>query len=76
MLLPAFVDATAPEVASHVHYHVLAGIGERNLATEVLGHRLAMPILAAPTAFQRLAHSDGEVALPGVADAINGRVEC
>jgi isopentenyl diphosphate isomerase/L-lactate dehydrogenase-like FMN-dependent dehydrogenase len=31
-------------------------------ATTVLGHEIAMPVLVAPTAFQRVAHPDGEVA--------------
>ena len=29
---------------------------------ELLGERLSMPILLAPTAFQRLAHPEGEIA--------------
>ena len=32
------------------------------LATTVLGQRVAMPMLVAPTAFHRLAHTDGELA--------------
>ncbi|MCX5742928.1 MAG: alpha-hydroxy acid oxidase [Proteobacteria bacterium] len=43
-------------------YRVLAGVGTRDLATTVLGERVAMPILIAPTAFQRLAHREGELA--------------
>jgi 4-hydroxymandelate oxidase len=31
-------------------------------ATTVLGHDISMPLLVAPTAFQRVAHPDGEVA--------------
>lgn len=45
-----------------LRYRVLRGTGERDLATPLLGSRLAMPILAAPTAFQRMAHPDGELA--------------
>ena len=41
---------------------VLRGVGERDLATSLLGVRLSMPIVAAPTAFQRMAHPDGELA--------------
>ncbi len=39
---------------------VLGGVGSRALATTVLGQPVALPVLAAPTAFQRLAHDDGE----------------
>jgi 4-hydroxymandelate oxidase len=41
---------------------MLTGVGERDLATEVLGTRVACPILVAPWAYQRLAHPDGEFA--------------
>jgi 4-hydroxymandelate oxidase len=45
-----------------LHYRTLAGVGQRNLETTLLGHKLSMPVIVAPTAFQRLAHSDGELA--------------
>ena len=45
-----------------LRYRVLAGVGERDLSTLVMGERLAMPILVAPTAFHQLAHPDGELA--------------
>jgi 4-hydroxymandelate oxidase len=41
---------------------MLTGVTERDLATEVLGTRVAFPILVAPWAYQRLAHADGELA--------------
>jgi 4-hydroxymandelate oxidase len=41
---------------------MLTGVGERDLSTEVLGTRVAFPILVAPWAYQRLAHPDGELA--------------
>src|SRR5438093_3813346 len=41
---------------------MLTGTGERDLSTEVLGTRVAVPILVAPWAYQRLAHPDGELA--------------
>lgn len=44
-----------------VWYRVLVDVAERDLATTVLGHRVAMPILVAPTAYHKLAHPDGEV---------------
>jgi isopentenyl diphosphate isomerase/L-lactate dehydrogenase-like FMN-dependent dehydrogenase len=38
-------------------------VSEPSTAVKVLGHELAMPILVAPVAFQRVAHPDGEVAM-------------
>lgn len=45
-----------------LHYRVLRDISERSLETTVMGHRLAMPVLIAPTAFHGLAHRDAELA--------------
>lgn len=45
-----------------LHYRVLVDVANRDLSTTVLGQRVAMPILVAPTAFHRLAHKDGELA--------------
>ncbi|NVB77715.1 MAG: alpha-hydroxy-acid oxidizing protein, partial [Kofleriaceae bacterium] len=45
-----------------LHYRVLVDVSKRDPQTTVLGHRVAMPILVAPTAFHRLAHRDGELA--------------
>lgn len=53
------VDAFA-QIA--LHYRVLVDVATRDLSTTVLGHRISMPILVAPTAFHRLAHKDGELA--------------
>jgi isopentenyl diphosphate isomerase/L-lactate dehydrogenase-like FMN-dependent dehydrogenase len=39
---------------------MLVDVTTRHLSTTVLGAPVAMPILVAPTAYQRLAHSDGE----------------
>ncbi|HEX8904772.1 MAG TPA: alpha-hydroxy acid oxidase [Longimicrobiaceae bacterium] len=41
---------------------VLVDVGQVDTTTELLGERLSMPILLAPTAFQRLAHPEGEQA--------------
>lgn len=41
-------------------YRVLVDVAERDLAVELLGRRIALPVLAAPTAFQRMAHPEGE----------------
>ena len=48
---------------------VLCGAGPPELATELLGERLSMPILVAPTAFHRLAHGEGECATARAARA-------
>jgi 4-hydroxymandelate oxidase len=45
-----------------LYYHVLAGVGPRELSTTVLGQRISMPILIAPTAFHKLACAAGEIA--------------
>lgn len=41
---------------------VLRGVGAANLETTLLGRRLSMPVVVAPTAFHCLAHEDGECA--------------
>lgn len=48
---------------------VLVDVSEVDLSLELLGDRLAMPVLVAPTAFQRLAHPDGELATARAASA-------
>jgi 4-hydroxymandelate oxidase len=45
-----------------LYYRVLASVGERDLTTTVLGQRISMPIVVAPTAFHRLACEAGELA--------------
>jgi isopentenyl diphosphate isomerase/L-lactate dehydrogenase-like FMN-dependent dehydrogenase len=45
---------------------MLVDVGEVNTSVELLGSEVSMPILVAPVAFQRMAHSDGE---PGMARA-------
>jgi len=52
-----------------VHYRVLADVSRRNLATSLFGQKISMPILIAPTAFQKLAHPDGELATVRAAGA-------
>lgn len=53
-----------------IWYRVLADVAVRDLSTTVLGTRVAMPILVAPTAYHRLAHEEGELASArGAADA-------
>jgi 4-hydroxymandelate oxidase len=41
---------------------VLVDVSKRDTSTTVLGERVSMPILVAPTAFHGLVHSEGEVA--------------
>jgi len=49
---------------------VLVDVSRRDTATTVLGQRVSMPILVAPTAFHALVHPDGELATArGTADA-------
>jgi 4-hydroxymandelate oxidase len=45
-----------------LYFRTLVGVGERSLATTVLGERVSMPVLIAPTAFHRMAHAEGELA--------------
>jgi len=45
-----------------IHYRILRNVSVRSTACELFGARLAMPILAAPTAFHRLACPEGELA--------------
>ena len=48
---------------------VLVDVSRVDLAIEVLGTPLTMPILLAPAAYQRLAHADGELATARAAGA-------
>ncbi|MEX0991659.1 MAG: alpha-hydroxy acid oxidase [Actinomycetota bacterium] len=48
---------------------VLVDVVERDTATEVLGTPVEAPIIIAPTAFQRMAHPEGEVATTRAAAA-------
>ena len=54
---------------------VLVDVGEVSTATTVLGTELSLPLLVAPTAFQRLAHPDGELATARAAAAA-GTIMC
>lgn len=47
----------------------LRSVGAVNLETTILGHKLATPIMIAPTAFHCLAHEDGECATARAAHA-------
>ena len=50
-------------------YRVLVDVSERDPSTSVLGLPSALPVLVAPTAFQRMAHPDGELATARAAGA-------
>jgi 4-hydroxymandelate oxidase len=50
-------------------HRVLVDVSRRNPATTVLGQRVAMPILIAPTAFHCMAHPQGEIATVRAAGA-------
>jgi 4-hydroxymandelate oxidase len=52
-----------------LYYRVLAGVGERELETTVLGQKISMPIVVAPTAFHKLACEAGEIATAKAAKA-------
>jgi isopentenyl diphosphate isomerase/L-lactate dehydrogenase-like FMN-dependent dehydrogenase len=54
---------------------VLVDVGDVTTATEVLGREVSMPLLVAPTAFQRLAHPDGEIATARAAASV-GTLMC
>ncbi|MGH9060427.1 MAG: alpha-hydroxy-acid oxidizing protein, partial [Acidimicrobiales bacterium] len=49
---------------------VLVGVGTRDPSVELLGRRRPHPVVIAPTAFQRLAHPEGECATARAAAAI------
>ena len=42
--------------------NILASVGEPDLSTNVLGHKINMPLFLSPTAMQRLYHHDGDKA--------------
>src|SRR2546423_7222250 len=52
-----------------LYYRVLAGVKDRELATTVLGQKISMPICVAPTAFHKLACTEGEIAAAKAARA-------
>jgi 4-hydroxymandelate oxidase len=48
--------------AIHLYPRVLVDVDRRDLSTTILGEKISMPVLIAPTAFHRLASPDGEIA--------------
>jgi 4-hydroxymandelate oxidase len=45
-----------------LHHRILRAAVEPDFSTSLLGQTLSMPVLVAPVAFQRMAHTDGEEA--------------
>jgi 4-hydroxymandelate oxidase len=56
-------DSRAAFARHRFRPRVLTGVGEVDLSVEVLGRRWPTPIWIAPTALNRMAHPDGEVAV-------------
>jgi 4-hydroxymandelate oxidase len=54
-----------------VRPRVLVDVADVDCSATILGERMAAPILVAPTAFQRLAHAEGELAMARGALAAN-----
>jgi 4-hydroxymandelate oxidase len=52
-----------------LYYHVLAGVGPREMKTAMLDQPISMPIAVAPTAFHKLACAAGEIAAAKAAKA-------
>lgn len=52
-----------------LRYRVLVDVAERDLSLSLFGQKASMPILIAPTAFQKMAHPDGEAATARAAGA-------
>ncbi|KAK4269049.1 hypothetical protein QN277_022254 [Acacia crassicarpa] len=50
---------------------VLVDVSRINMSTNILGYRISAPIMIAPTAFQKLAHPQGEVGTAKAAAASN-----
>ena len=40
----------------------LRDVSKRDLSTTILGHKIAFPVCISPTAMNRMAHPDGELA--------------
>jgi isopentenyl diphosphate isomerase/L-lactate dehydrogenase-like FMN-dependent dehydrogenase len=59
----------------HLRPRVLLDTGSVTTETTVVGQKVSMPVLVAPTAFHRLAHPDGEIATARGAAAV-GTVMC
>lgn len=56
-------------------YSVLVDVSNRDLSAKVLGQKISMPVIIAPTAFHRMAHDEGEIAVAKAAGKA-GTVMC
>ena len=52
-----------------LHYRVLTGVGARDSSITLFGQTTSLPVLIAPTGFQKMAHPDGEIAMAKAAAA-------
>lgn len=43
-------------------YRVLRDVSKRDLTTNIIGQNISMPLIIAPTAFQKMANTEGEIA--------------
>jgi len=50
---------------------ILIDVSHIDMSTTVLGYKISMPIMVAPTAFQKMAHPEGEYATARAASAAN-----
>ena len=55
---------------------VCVDVGDVSTTATVLGEQLSMPILVAPTALQKMAHEDGELAMARAASAAGTLMVC
>lgn len=55
---------------------VCVDVGEMSTATKVQGEPISLPVLIAPTALQRMAHADGELAMARAAAASDTVMVC
>jgi isopentenyl diphosphate isomerase/L-lactate dehydrogenase-like FMN-dependent dehydrogenase len=66
-------------VEAYRHWHlrprVLVDVAEPSTKVNVLGQEIALPVIVAPVAFQRVGHSDGEIAMARAANAV-GTIMC
>jgi 4-hydroxymandelate oxidase len=53
-----------------LNYRVLVDVRNRRLERTVLGQKLSIPVIVAPTAFHGLAHPEGELATARAAEAV------
>lgn len=44
-------------------YRVLVDVSNRDITADILGQKITMPVMIAPTAFHKMAHIEGEVAV-------------